>query len=149
MAKTGTGTSLCNSSWVDPTTIAAWIENGKVEIGETNCCKFATRELFFIRSDFAPRHRAGGATHCQIKAFSSSKMTMHFSSFESKQMIPYPSFGGEWSLVGDFAAFFYARAEVNRPMRSLTVRFIERQCLRFSVWSKTCRCTVLTIASVI
>jgi hypothetical protein len=29
-------------------------------------------------------------------------MAIQVSSFESKQMIPYPSFGGEWSLVGDF-----------------------------------------------
>jgi hypothetical protein len=77
--------------------------------------------IYFARAAFCPLATHESRKWLLIKdIFQFKRWRFRFLASESKQLIPYPTFGGDWSLVGDFRKSCFrirARAEVNRPMR--------------------------------
>ena len=92
--------------------------------------------IYFARAVICPLAIHESRKWLLIKdIFQFKRWRFSFLASESKQLIPYPSFGGEWSLVGQFRRSDFrirAQAEVNRLMRILTVRFIRDDSRRVS-----------------
>ncbi|WP_147456200.1 hypothetical protein [Aquitalea palustris] len=92
--------------------------------------------IYFARAVICPLAIHESRKWLLIKdIFQFKRWRFSFLASESKQLIPYPSFGGEWSLVGQFRRSGFrirAQAEVNRLMRILTVRFIGDDSRRVS-----------------
>ena len=68
--------------------------------------------------------------------FQFKKWRFSFLTSESKRLIPYPSFGGEWSLVGDFRKTAFVSVPERKSIAQCEVELsvsLGQQCLRFSV----------------